>query len=1010
MPEMKTLTIGGQEFTVVDQAAVHFTKQNLTEEQQAQARENLGITSSDVVLATNKSTMDASAFTQTMIKAGAVVPCLFMMDYDAEAKTTALSGKHISKVNFLVNTAGTITFGTVDLNTVGQQPVFAQSKTVTADQTGMVTMYLDMDVGENETLAFHSTTDTGGLAYLVCETGGTSALQFWVANSFKNNTPENSTLYGTIYSVPSQGGGGGEKGDPGSDGSGINLYTGTADFSGKWNNLSYWENSGLTDSYGNAVYRYTTPGGAGMFQKIAAKAGETFTLSASVRTDNGLQHAMFTVMEHGSNYSTITSATQECGLIGTGEVRVSMTYTCQNDCSLAFYLSPYNRNGVVEDNFYISSLKMECGAVKQTRWCKAIADIKDGQPGKNGNPGEPGQPGYTPQKGIDYFDGKDGTNGKDGVSVTVHSVSESTADGGSNVVTFSDGKSVTIKNGRRGETGTTGSKGDTGDTGAGINLWTGTADFSKDLNGANWYFLSDWKNYYHSDFYSNETYVGTASSRGIFKRIRAKAGETFTYSANIRTDNGGIGGHIYAREGVIGYSNKYHVADIVKSYGTGNIGTSREDPRLFASYTCQNDCNLEMFFQPYGDENDHVYISSLKLEPGTVRQTTWCPSFEDIEKVQKAQAEEIAGLKNGYTDLGTLNENIEYFLNEMAGTGKYTFRIAADDMSYQYFLDVVYGEDYDPRSYQTLWSTQHGLSRIYYRNGDGGGADWVWGNWTCLNDGFTDLGTMDGYEPDGIMEKSQFRNEGKYKFVTLNGEMVTAIVEIAGNHIWQTYWTDWGEAEDIYRRSGYYSTSGRKWVFTKWKRYATQDEVKALDERVEALEENGGGSGGANVLTVTLNEDGLPNVTMAEVYNHCQNGGQVVLEDNNGIHHCNAYGEEYVRFSWVDAEESRILTCHVTDDGSEQFDTGYNGYGDDAMYIRVDRSACTASEGSGQIHIYATSGANVFIKETDGSLYKPISIKPNCVTYFDPNGADGIVTMVNIYSNGTTEDNTWEMV
>lgn len=46
--------------------------------------------------------------------------------------------------------------------------------------------------------------------------------------------------------------------------------------------------------------------------------------------------------------------------------------------------------------------------------------------------------------------------GKDGTSVTVKSVSESTADGGSNVITFSDGKTVTIKNGSKGSTGTNG--------------------------------------------------------------------------------------------------------------------------------------------------------------------------------------------------------------------------------------------------------------------------------------------------------------------------------------------------------------------------------------------------------------------------------------------------------------------------------------------------------------------------------------------------------------------------
>lgn len=53
-------------------------------------------------------------------------------------------------------------------------------------------------------------------------------------------------------------------------------------------------------------------------------------------------------------------------------------------------------------------------------------------------------------------DGKDGSNGKDGTSVTVKSVSESTTDGGSNVVTFSDGKTVTVKNGNKGTDGKNG--------------------------------------------------------------------------------------------------------------------------------------------------------------------------------------------------------------------------------------------------------------------------------------------------------------------------------------------------------------------------------------------------------------------------------------------------------------------------------------------------------------------------------------------------------------------------
>ena len=107
--------------------------------------------------------------------------------------------------------------------------------------------------------------------------------------------------------------------------------------------------------------------------------------------------------------------------------------------------------------------------------------------------------GDTPQKGVDYFDGQPGMNGKDGVSptvsvsksgkvttisiidangtktatisdgatgspgkdgssVTITNVSTSNADGGSNVVTFSDGITLTVKNGSKGSAGEQGPK------------------------------------------------------------------------------------------------------------------------------------------------------------------------------------------------------------------------------------------------------------------------------------------------------------------------------------------------------------------------------------------------------------------------------------------------------------------------------------------------------------------------------------------------------------------------
>ena len=87
---------------------------------------------------------------------------------------------------------------------------------------------------------------------------------------------------------------------------------------------------------------------------------------------------------------------------------------------------------------------------------------KDYFDGAQGPAGRDGKDGYTPVKGKDYFDGQDGYTPQkgidyfDGTSVTVASVSESNADGGTNVVTFSDGKTVAIKNGSKGSQGNAG--------------------------------------------------------------------------------------------------------------------------------------------------------------------------------------------------------------------------------------------------------------------------------------------------------------------------------------------------------------------------------------------------------------------------------------------------------------------------------------------------------------------------------------------------------------------------
>ena len=98
-----------------------------------------------------------------------------------------------------------------------------------------------------------------------------------------------------------------------------------------------------------------------------------------------------------------------------------------------------------------------------------------GVQGIQGEPGEKGDKGDKGDKGETGETGATGSNGKDGTSVSVSNISESTVDGGSNVITFSDGKTITIKNGSKGSAGANGTNGTNG-TNATITGATATVD------------------------------------------------------------------------------------------------------------------------------------------------------------------------------------------------------------------------------------------------------------------------------------------------------------------------------------------------------------------------------------------------------------------------------------------------------------------------------------------------------------------------------------------------------
>lgn len=97
---------------------------------------------------------------------------------------------------------------------------------------------------------------------------------------------------------------------------------------------------------------------------------------------------------------------------------------------------------------------------------------------------------YSTDEGKTWFNliakadlkGDKGADGKDGASITISNISESTADGGTNTVTFSDGSALKVKNGSKGSAGAPGAPGKNGTDGhtpvKGVDYWT-AADKSK---------------------------------------------------------------------------------------------------------------------------------------------------------------------------------------------------------------------------------------------------------------------------------------------------------------------------------------------------------------------------------------------------------------------------------------------------------------------------------------------------------------------------------------------------
>ena len=97
---------------------------------------------------------------------------------------------------------------------------------------------------------------------------------------------------------------------------------------------------------------------------------------------------------------------------------------------------------------------------------------------KNGSKGSAGA------DGRDGAPGAPGTPGKDGTSITISGISESAVDGGTNTVTFSDGSALKVKNGSKGSAGADGTDGITPHIGENGNWYIASTDTGNPSRGA----------------------------------------------------------------------------------------------------------------------------------------------------------------------------------------------------------------------------------------------------------------------------------------------------------------------------------------------------------------------------------------------------------------------------------------------------------------------------------------------------------------------------------------------
>lgn len=168
-----------------------------------------------------------------------------------------------------------------------------------------------------------------------------------------------------------------------SGGAGENLYHGTKDFSGSWDNSSTWTTS--SEKYDNFTVKEKSSVWGGLAQKISCVQNDIFTISFYAKVEAG--GSLLSV--HRSNLGNVTTGLQILNGNFSGGSTNSGTWVATNQNGTSWkrywatvkiiqnditYLQWRIENSVANKKLSVAGFKLERGD-KATNWCPSISEI-----------------------------------------------------------------------------------------------------------------------------------------------------------------------------------------------------------------------------------------------------------------------------------------------------------------------------------------------------------------------------------------------------------------------------------------------------------------------------------------------------------------------------------------------------------------------------------------------------------------------------------------------------------